>query len=166
MLGHPPDRRFLALDPGRTTGWCLAALQDEQLKMVVGQNVMTGLELWDSINAIVLDYLIYEDFEYRNYSRAGLDLTPVKIIGVIELILEGSMTLIGCKQKAATGKAYYNDDKLKKYGVYARGFQHGRDATRHLMHFLTFGPGSQFGDIDKWTITMSTDCALAEGTLL
>jgi hypothetical protein len=164
------NRTLLALDPGGTTGWCQGTLMGKLLYLRVGQTKFSLLDVYDAIHktARMSDNvdLIYETFEYRNLSRAGLDLTPVKIIGVIELYLEMSPFVIkGCGQNAAKGKGYYTDTKLKEYGVYAKSFQHGRDATRHLMHYLTFGPGSQYGDIDTYTIEMSTSHAFAEGSL-
>lgn len=167
MVDDPPVRLLLALDPGVTTGWCKGYLQGKRLKLEVGQTKFKLHQIYDALHVLDPDDLIYEDFEYRNYSRSGLDLTPVKVIGVIELFLQYS-DIQGSRQKAATGKGYYNDDKLKQYGVYLKAVQHGRDATRHLMHFLTFGAGSQYGDIDSLTIEAAASnniCALAEGTL-
>lgn len=170
MVDDLPIRLLLALDPGVTTGWCKGYLQGKRLKLEVGQTKFKLHQIYDALHILDPDDLIYEDFEYRNYSRSGLDLTPVKVIGVIELHLEyyTHTGIKGYRQKAATGKSYYNDDKLKQYGVYLKAVQHGRDATRHLMHHLTFGAGSQYGDIDSLTIEASVSdhiCALAEGTL-
>ena len=47
-------------------------------------------------------------------------------------------------QSASTGKAYYSNDKLKQHGVYVKGTAHARDATRHLLHYITFGEGNQW----------------------
>jgi len=47
-------------------------------------------------------------------------------------------------QKAAVGKSYWSDAKLKESKLYNESFHHGRDAARHLLHWLTFGYGYQF----------------------
>jgi hypothetical protein len=85
----------------------------------------------------------------------GLDLTPVKLIGIIELYsdrFEPSVSFY--KQSAATGKAFWSDEKLKAKDVYAKGRKHARDAVRHFMQWATFGPGSQYMTLDKLTLRL------------
>lgn len=136
----------LALDPGATTGYCVAYLNENKLWVAPMERKFTLGELYDFLGWFKPydAYVIYEDFTYRNASRMGLDLTPVKMIGVIELI--GEQHGIGglCKQTAAQGKGFFTDKRLKDMGVYKIGCNHGRDATRHLLQWFTFGEGSQF----------------------
>ena len=89
-------------------------------------------------------HLIYEDFQYRNHARMNLDLTPAKLIGVIELFLERCVNVTEYRQTPAMGKSFYTDEKLKQLNAYAVGRQHGRDATRHLLQWANFGPGGQW----------------------
>lgn len=148
---------ILALDPGKTTGICLATLTDK-LYLAPHEDMLTcgamyNLLRWFCDARPNNAHVIYEDFEYRNNPRMGLNLMPVKIIGIIELFKEWHEPFISfTKQSAATGKAFYNDDRLKALGVYKVGMQHGRDATRHLLQWANFGAGGQY--MDATTIQM------------
>lgn len=140
---------ILALDPGGTTGLCRGLYHDHVLKLTPDQRVLGMQEMYEYLD-LFLDSMyqvevIYEDFSYRNRARTGLDLTPVKLIGIIELFRDRHEPLVGFhKQSAATGKGFFTDDKLKDLGVYVKGKQHGRDATRHLLQWANFGAGSAF----------------------
>lgn len=158
--GSPPAS-FLALDPGGTTGWCLARWLPENNRIVLscGQNQWSLYDLYTAMMAVSADdspfTIIYESFEYRNKARAGLNLIPVKLIGVIELLGQLDCGFRMYSQNAAQGKGFYSDDKLKKMELYQVGDQHGRDATRHMLHFFTFGAGVQWiGDIDRIEIDL------------
>jgi len=147
---------IFSIDPGVTTGVCLGLLEDRDLKLKLSEMTMTPREMYDWLEDIMglvepphQVHIVYEDFNYRNVARAGLDLTPVKLIGVIEVFRERHEPIVTfTKQTAATGKAYFTDDKLKRLGIYVKGKKHGRDAMRHLLQWYTFGPGSQYGNVD------------------
>lgn len=162
---------ILAIDPGKTTGLCFANLHEDRLLRLAVHEAEYSLGAMYNLLRHLTDarpnrtHVIYEDFEYRNYARMGLDLTPVKIIGVIELFREWHEPFVGFyKQSAATGKAFYTDTKLKELGVYAVGKKHGRDATRHLLQWANFGAGGQFMDVTQipielgdWTKLVTVD---------
>jgi hypothetical protein len=158
----PAAATFLALDPGVTTGWCLARWlpENNRLLLTYSQNQFSLLDLFHFTSSILFDVdeytIIYETFEYRNKARAGLNLTPVKMIGIVELQGESFPNILKLyPQNAAQGKGFWKDDKLKKYELYKPGVQHGRDAARHMLHFFTFGPGAQYiNDIDKIDIDL------------
>jgi hypothetical protein len=140
----------LAIDPGGTTGLCYCEIKPvEKLAIILPeQKKMTLKEVWDTLDDVefMLDYVVYESFEYRKNSREGLDLTPVKIIGVIELAgewYESGLRIF--PQTAAMGLGYYNDRKLQEKKVYIPGMPHAMDATRHMLHWLQFRFGGQFG---------------------
>ena len=156
---------MLALDPGLTTGYCFATHRDRRLYLIPGQYKFS---LWE-LDSLLLSlpnqpwtHIIYEDFQYRNRARAGLDLTPVKMIGIIEYRECMPNSRIGFhKQSAAEGKGFYTDAKLKELGVYVKGLKHGNDATRHLLHWINFKAGSRIIDpketimeldLQKWTL--------------
>lgn len=145
---------MLALDPGGTTGYAVLKQHGDGVQLVVGEARWSLVEMHGVLDRFINDeieamHVIYEDFSYRNASRAGLDLTPVKLIGIIEYFREQFEPFVGFHvQSAATGKAFWSDDKLKKKDIYAKGKKHGRDATRHLMQWLAFGAGSQFLNVD------------------
>lgn len=140
----------LALDPGGTTGYCYARrLHSGTLSLEVGESQLSKLGMYQMVRDFCRGdmnrHVIYESFQYRNVARMGLDLTPVELIGVIELINEERFgNAVFYHQMASQAKAHFTDDMLKEKGVYKRGKKHGRDATRHMLYWLTFGPGAQF----------------------
>ncbi len=155
--------KALALDPGKTTGYAVAYVGgDGSMDIEVGEEAFSLDGIYEFIERFIgveqthtPAHIIYEDFNYRNASRAGLDLTPVKMIGIIELYKERFEPFVGFhKQSAATGKAFWSDDKLKAKGIHAKGRKHGRDATRHLMQWLSFGAGSQYANVNDLSIQL------------
>lgn len=158
----------LALDPGKTTGYAFATYADERLRIIPGQYGFTLFSLHNLVENLPHQswvHIIYEDFAYRNVSRAGLDLTPVKMIGMIEWSQQFDIAT-NCgrnyyKQTASQGKGFFDNDKLKQLGIYVPGMKHGMDAVRHLMHWVRFGAGSGIIDADltileldqqRWTL--------------
>jgi len=138
--------KVIAIDPGGTTGYCYAEISEgEYCHYYPFQMVDDVEDLWDRLDRFAPRFIIMEDFEYRQRARAGLDLTPVKLIGVAQLYeLKAPHQCALYLQKAATGKAYYRDPTLKQHGLYKRGVPHGMDASRHLLQWLTFGAGFRF----------------------
>ena len=156
---------ILALDPGVTTGYCFGTYADRKLYLIPGQRKFSLGELYKLLNRVSFipgTHTIYEDFAYRNASRSGLDLTPVKMIAIIELWDEyKNRRSMFYKQTAADGKAFYSDAKLKEMELYVKGLKHGMDATRHLLHWATFKAGSAIIDmqndiveldLQRWTL--------------
>jgi hypothetical protein len=153
--------RVLALDPGKTTGYACGYLNDARnMEFEVGEEQFSLGDMYEFLEGFIGSHVhpthvVYEDFTYRNASRGGLDLTPVKMLGIIELYRERYEPMVGFhKQSAATGKAFWSDPKLKEIGLHARGKKHGRDATRHLLQWLAFGAGSQFARVNDLSFTL------------
>lgn len=140
------SHKAVSLDPGGTTGYCIAFVgEPKRLYFTYAQHAWREGQLWDVLLKLRPDTLICESFEYRQQSRAGLDLTPAHLIGVVRLYAETA----GCKlvmQTAAEGKGYWSDKKLKDNLVYNRSYAHGRDALRHLLQWFQFGPGFKYND--------------------
>lgn len=133
---------ILSLDPGVTTGWATALIEDEVKVMIrCGQGKWIESELYEFMINLEPEFIVYETFEYRpGKARMGLNLAPTELIGIIKLY--GQVNIIPTyAQKAATGKAFFNDDKIKELGLYDKKYRHGRDALRHLLHWLQFGAG-------------------------
>jgi hypothetical protein len=135
--------RILALDPGGTTGYAIAEIPLPGLvELAYSQRKMDESELWDFLDAVQPNHIVCEDFEYRNKPPTGLDLTPIKLIGVVNLFATNRNVRPELyMQKAAVGKGHFTDLRLKTLNVYQKGVPHGRDAARHLLHWFTFGPG-------------------------
>lgn len=138
--------KVLAIDPGMTTGLAYGVITTgKPMVITTDQKKMTHIELWHEIVSQMPEWVVCEDFEYRNKSRTGLILYSLELIGVCELyaaMSDNECTL--WRQKASVGKGYYSDAHLRKHGVYVRGRPHGMDALRHLLHWYTFGPGYQY----------------------
>ena len=137
--------RIMALDPGGTTGWATAIIEDSMLETIeCGQEKYDALNLWVTLIHYAPHYLVCETFRYRTQSRAGLDLTSVKWIGICELYAQQAGDACELKmQEPSEGKGFWTDEKLKKAGLFIRGKPHSRDAMRHLLYFLTFKAGSR-----------------------
>ena len=137
--------RILAIDPGKTTGYCYGAFKDGKLYYHPFQSFDAVEDLWDKMQTFQPAHIVCESFEFRKNSRAGLELFSVQLIGVAHLyeaLHPHDCTLY--MQTAAYGKGYYTDNVLKQSGLYVRGNEHARDATRHLLQWATFGPGYKF----------------------
>ncbi|HKU51683.1 MAG TPA: hypothetical protein VJQ25_04395 [Nitrospira sp.] len=155
----------LSLDPGVTTGICLGRYSDNTLVLTPCQEQLSLLGLHEYLDMFKRAneqwhtlHIVYEDFSYRNQARRGLDLTPVKLIGVIEMHKEMFEPFISyTKQSAAAGKGFYSDEKLKDLGVYVAGLQHGRDATRHLLQWANFGAGSAWMNLEDTKVVLDLD---------
>lgn len=137
--------RVIALDPGGTTGYAIGLIDDPRsFGLCYAQRQMSERQLWKLIYDVNPHHIVCEDFEYRNKAPSGLDLTPVKLIGVVNLFVQDITSAELTMQKAAKAKGHFTDQKLKDLDLYQRGVPHGRDACRHLLHWLRFGKGYQF----------------------
>lgn len=143
--------KILAIDPGVTTGYCLAEIRNvnQSTKILIDLHPSQMVDdvdgVWDKLDEIKPRYIVCEDFEFRQKSRAGLVLFSVQVIGVVRLYeIKAEHQIAVYLQKASQGKGYYTDKMLRDVGLYKRGIPHGTDALRHLCHWLTFGAGSQF----------------------
>jgi len=90
------------------------------------------------------DAIIYERFMYqRRELTKGVSLNQdaLEYIGIIKLVHQLAMsacrpsTLI--EQTPAMAKNFWTDDKLKKLDLWST-VTHERDATRHMLYYLTF----------------------------
>jgi hypothetical protein len=147
---------MLSIDPGGTTGYCYGKYHDGKLILEPHQERMSLTGMHDMLmgSTRFSEHIIYESFEYRNRSPAGLDLTPVKIIGIIELVQENSTMQRFYKQTAAMGKAFWTDEKIKEKGLWVKGLKHGMDAMRHLLYWCSFSAGVQYMDINTVTLRL------------
>jgi len=138
--------RLLAIDPGVTTGYCIGETSDTEniIALRPFQTVDDVDDVWDRLADLQPRYIVCENFEFRQKSRGGLNLFPVQVIGIVRLYEFKAQHQTSVQlQKASEGKGYYTDVQLKRLGIHQRGVPHGMDATRHLVHWLTFGSGYQ-----------------------
>jgi hypothetical protein len=122
-------------DPGQTTGVCTVPREGDPWTFTTQQlgpephyrHLLLHLALWKPA------LIICESFENRG-NDAALTISA-EYIGVVKAWAEGRCDLV--LQSASTGKAFWDDAKLKKYGVYVPG-KHARDAVRHYLYYRTF----------------------------
>lgn len=93
------------------------------------------------------DDIIVESFEFRKEDakqREYIDYSTGEFVGVVKLFCNMSETMCFV-QSASEGKGFWDDNKLKRVGLYVPGdeLRHARDATRHWLHHQTFKIGNQ-----------------------
>ncbi len=124
--------RILALDPGVTTGFSLY----DQANPIDGrswQQLCTHDGFIGELNEVWPNIIVMETFVHTH--RTGVDYTPVEFIGLTKWFCERrSVVLI--EQTPAYGKAFFDNDKLKRLGVYVPNKPHAMDASRHLYQFM------------------------------
>jgi hypothetical protein len=143
------QRRFMALDPGETTG---VAIWDAN---VVGPTANPSISLFqletkeigqgydDILHHVLLqcpDHLRVE--EYRVYGHmtdqhAWSVLHTPMLIGAIQVIAHQRGIPISFKM-AQMAKQVWNDPVLKASNLYEPGLKHARDASRHLFYYMCY----------------------------
>ena len=150
--------RVIALDPGGTTGVAIMSTDSNDTSPADTNWKFLELkgahhwDLWQLLEREDPHYLIYERFQYQRRELdkgVSLSLASVEYIGVLHLWLSskekrGSPVYDIC-QTPAQAKNLWTDDKLLKVGLYTTGSAHIRDATRHLLYWLTVTQGHR-----KW----------------
>lgn len=140
--------KTVALDPGRTTGYSMGDISEVGKMIVVsGEMEWTVGQLLAQLEWYKPHVIVYEKFDFRRssrYQRDKVDLYPRELIGIIELFGENNEDVRLDTQSASTAKGYFTDRKLKEDKMYRTNMPHANDATRHLLHWYTFGPGYKF----------------------
>lgn len=138
--------RVISVDPGRTTGYCYAAFDRGKLYFAPFQMVDDVDEFYERLSAFKAQHIVMEDFQFRKGTRisGGLDMFPMQLIGVARLFEMWHPNVKLWLQTPAQGKSFYTDATLKQLGLYKRGEEHGRDASRHLLQWATFGAGYKY----------------------
>jgi hypothetical protein len=142
------NRRIVALDPGGTTGWATVTIMAHQ-EPVFNHGMLTSknhhkklfdllLILHEGIDELTV---VCESFEYRNASRAGLELVSTEYIGVMKLFCQEN-DITYHMQSASQGKirdkptAFVKPDNLKRLGLWSPNQIHAMDAYGHLLYYL------------------------------
>jgi hypothetical protein len=69
-------------------------------------------------------------------SHAWQILHTPQLIGAIKVLAHVNNVPISCKL-AQLAKSVWNDNVLKLCGLYSPGLKHGRDASRHLLLYMS-----------------------------
>lgn len=143
---------ILALDPGKTTGYCIGLFDHRAniLFMAPGEQRLSHRQFYEFVQRLCSECnwhnveVVCETFTFRQGAVTGLDFTPAELIGILKWFCEGR-TLINMhwQQPTVQGKkAYFSDDELKRLEIYwAHGKGHARSATKHFMNFVQFKGG-------------------------
>jgi len=94
------------------------------------------------------DEIICESFEFRKedaQNREYIDYSTGEFVGVVKLYCQSTDTP-HYMQTASEGKGFWDDDKLKRVGLWIPGKaeRHVRDATRHWLHHVTFRQANNY----------------------
>lgn len=95
--------------------------------------------LWDLLAVENPDVVVVENFVYEVRRNQGVDQPGIVLIsrdyiGVIELWCKMTMTPMMVRTRNAL--KMWDDEKLKKLGLYTKGARHRNDATRHLLDYI------------------------------
>lgn len=140
----------LCLDPGVTTGYAFGQIDDDGLMHVTtGQKAFSPLELYTLLTEMEPDIVIYEDFNYRNNARKGLELFSVQLIGVINMYEEAVKPLkpvvLKKQNPGSVIGQYFTNKRLRTDNLYKTTTGgHANDACRHLLHWFTFWEGYKY----------------------
>jgi RNAse (barnase) inhibitor barstar len=135
---------LIALDPGVTTGYVI-----EQTD-VLEHGQCKPDAVWDLLDDLTRPLVIVcESFQYRRQQLNAV-LTPVEVIGVVKEYVRQHPDVELHFQTPAMAKSYWNDQRLKMYGLWFTGEQHARDAARHILYYKYFGHGKgQYGQVSR-----------------
>lgn len=129
--------RIVALDPGKITGVAYGQFSNESplalIKVEAVPYNWLDQEWWSDIYAHH-DIFVSESFTLRDNAFMA-DLTPVKIEGMMDLMLDG---MVNYRQPAL--KTQVPDTVLKEHGLWQTGkdvdWEDGRDANDAIIHLL------------------------------
>ena len=142
----PMYDRVLALDPGETTGWC-TYIKDAQPSFQLSQYKTWPLEdHWLQFITKIHDFapqaLVFESYniyEWKADEHKRSNVPTLQVIGALKgAAIERRLPWF--TQTPQNAKAFVTDDKLRQWGLWVPAVKHGRDAARHAVYFLLFGP--------------------------
>lgn len=145
----------IGIDPGETTGWCRLTIprdsmyDDEPGRIeewdygeFLGPDISQVIEICRLVRETQgLDFavgpaVVCEDFDlmHENPTTDPVLLTPVRIASMLQYAqFRGDMgpDSLVTLQGRTVAKETATDDRLRHYGLYVKGSDHIRDATRH-----------------------------------
>jgi hypothetical protein len=145
--------RLISFDPGGTTG---VAVYDEPLELP-GQSFAKGwqrfelgpgehhADLWALLT--MEQEIVYETFDYQRRDvehGVSLELISREYIGIIKLHKQMAPpeTPVNLYPQKPSLRTFWTDDKLRELGLWVSS-EHERDATRHLLYYISFTLGER-----------------------
>jgi len=85
-------------------------------------------------------YVVDERFDFRHEERDRdkIDYTAAEVNGALRLWALDRPYVRLIPSGASSGKGFWDDDKIKKLGLWVPGRKHAMDATRHLLTYMSF----------------------------
>jgi len=134
--------KWIALDPGGTTGVCFYVPKEIRIK-TVELEPEHYVHLWNILNTLKPEQVICERFDYRGHQMSA-DLTAVEYIGITELYCRLNRVPLEYQQQLKGHKGLWTNDKLKTLDLYEPGKPHAMDALRHMLYFVTINKGDSY----------------------
>ena len=151
---------LLSLDPGQTTGYCLARMNDATCELAYNEAKLAPADLLLMLQDVEPAVIVYEDFQYRNRQRAGLRLDSVELIGIVKAY--GRLHPIVSYADSSHQKARHTIPMTCYVSSDCTNVAQSMDvmpAPRHLCHYMAFGPGWKLwpnGDVKFKMVPYST----------
>lgn len=118
--------KTLSADPGMTTGITIEEKGSFSFWEIDSRNLRG---FWQFLHDVEPDEIIYEDFKHRPEMMKA-ELYSVQVIGVIRLYAELKNVPIVFTCLPAEAKAFWDNAKIKKLGLWLPGKGHAMDALR------------------------------------
>jgi hypothetical protein len=144
--------RLLALDPGETTGYAVFQGQPEtgydwlaidQIKTWPEHDAYSNIwMLLQSEKPSLVVNESYRIYDWKSDDHKWSQVNTVQVIGCIWTLCFHYEIQRAGEQSAQNAKGFWTDERLKEFGLYFPAIRHGRDATRHALHYLCFGQKS------------------------
>jgi hypothetical protein len=156
---YVPPKLIIALDPGGTTGiatcrmagaalsersrWDRYQVEDcdkaSQLRSLLQQVGYMAMSAGSPI------HIIYEPFEFRRNDRERdkIEYTSAEVVGALKYWACDLDYVKLVPSTASSGMTFWDDDKIKKLGLWVPGHRHAMDATSHLLKYRSFTLGEK-----------------------
>jgi hypothetical protein len=144
----PFNGTIIGVDPGHTTGIAVVEATFDTIRQhqsfqvttwPLEQGVTEFTRLLDTYKPRLVVFERYAVYEWKAEEHSWSEIPTVQVIGCLKTlcIQKGIPTY---QQTAQQAKQFVTDDKLEAWGFYERGKKHARDAMRHAIYYLLFGP--------------------------
>ncbi len=126
--------RVMGIDPGEDTGLATHTTGNFVKDIFSWQDQYTHDQFLQQLNEYHPDIIVCESFDHR--AKDNANYAPVEYIGMVKWYVERRDTIL-VFQTPSFGKAYFDNEKLKKLGLYVPGKDHVDQmmAVRHLLQF-------------------------------
>lgn len=126
--------RVMGIDPGVDIGLATHTTGTPVKDILSWQEQYTHDQFLQQLNEYHPDIIVCESFDHR--AKDNTNYTPVEYIGLVKWYVERRYTTL-VMQTPSFGKSYFDNEKLKKLGLYVPGKDHVDQmmAVRHMLQF-------------------------------